>query len=88
VSRTIFANPEGSNLNIQLFATSLRAVKASDQSQVILASRVRRKPDRIESQSWHEELLKETESRVESGEATFSNREKAKVSIHDRSNED
>ena len=39
---------------------------------------------RIESPSWHQDLLKETESRVESGEATFSDWEKAKVSIRDR----
>jgi Putative addiction module component len=43
-----------------------------------------REPDRIESPSWHQDLLKETESRVESGEATFSDWEKAKVSIRDR----
>ena len=43
-----------------------------------------REPDRVESPSWHQELLKETESRVESGEATFSDWEKAKVSIRDR----
>jgi hypothetical protein len=30
-----------------------------------------RELDRIESPSWHQDLLKETESRVESGEATF-----------------
>jgi transcriptional regulator of aromatic amino acid metabolism len=33
-----------------------------------------REPDRVESPSWHQDLLKETESRVESGEATFPNR--------------
>jgi hypothetical protein len=43
-----------------------------------------REPDRIESPSWHEDLLKETERRVESGEATFSDWEKAKVSVRDR----
>jgi hypothetical protein len=43
-----------------------------------------REPDRIESPSWHQDLLKETERRVESGEATFSDWEKAKVSIRDR----
>ncbi len=43
-----------------------------------------REPDRIESPNWHQVLLKETESRVESGEATFSDWEKANVSIRDR----
>jgi len=43
-----------------------------------------REPDRIESPSWHQDLLKETERRVESGEATFSDWEKAKVAIRDR----
>jgi Putative addiction module component len=43
-----------------------------------------REPDRIESPTWHQDVLRETESRVESGEATFSDWEKAKVSIRDR----
>jgi hypothetical protein len=43
-----------------------------------------REPDRIESPSWHQDVLKETERRVESGEARFSDWEKAKVSIRDR----
>jgi len=43
-----------------------------------------REPDRIESPKWHQDILKETESRVESGEATFSDWEKAKASIRDR----
>ena len=43
-----------------------------------------REPDRIESPGWHEDVLKETERRVESGEATFSDWEKAKVSVRDR----
>jgi hypothetical protein len=43
-----------------------------------------REPDRIESPSWHQDLLKETESRVESGEATFPDWEKANVSLRDR----
>jgi hypothetical protein len=43
-----------------------------------------REPDRIESPNWHQDVLKETESRVESGEATFSDWEKAKVSIRAR----
>jgi hypothetical protein len=34
---------------------------------------------RIESPSWHQDLLKETESRVESREATFTDWQKAKV---------
>jgi Putative addiction module component len=43
-----------------------------------------REPDRIESPSWHEHVLKETQRRVESGQATFSDWEKAKGSIRDR----
>jgi hypothetical protein len=43
-----------------------------------------REPDRIESPSWHEDVLKETQRRVESGEATFSDWEEAKVSVRDR----
>jgi hypothetical protein len=34
---------------------------------------------RIESPSWHQDLSKETESRVESREATFTDWQKAKV---------
>jgi hypothetical protein len=43
-----------------------------------------REPDRIESPAWHKNVLEETERRVESGEATFSDWEKAKISIRDR----
>lgn len=43
-----------------------------------------REPDRIESPSWHQDILRETERRVESGEATFSDWQKAKVSMRDR----
>jgi len=43
-----------------------------------------REPDHIESLSWHQDVLKETVGRVESGEATFSDREKAEVAIRDR----
>jgi hypothetical protein len=43
-----------------------------------------REPDLIESPSWHKDLLKETESRADSGEATFCDWEKAKGSIRDR----
>jgi len=43
-----------------------------------------REPDRIESLSWHHDHLKGTATRVESGEATFSDWEKAKVSIRNR----
>jgi hypothetical protein len=43
-----------------------------------------REPDRIESPPWHKEVLEETERRVESGEATFSDWEKAKISIRAR----
>jgi hypothetical protein len=35
-----------------------------------------REPDRIESPPWHKDVLEETERRVESGEATFSDWEK------------
>jgi hypothetical protein len=43
-----------------------------------------REPDRIDSPGWHHDVLKETGSRVESGKATFSDWEKAKVSVGDR----
>ena len=43
-----------------------------------------REPDHIESPSWHQDVLKETESKVESGEAMFTDWEKAKSSIRDR----
>jgi hypothetical protein len=43
-----------------------------------------REPDRIESPAWHKVALEETGRRVESGEATFSDWEKAKLSIRDR----
>ena len=43
-----------------------------------------REPDRIESPSWHKDVLEETERRVGSGEATFSDWEKAKSSIRAR----
>ena len=43
-----------------------------------------REPDRIESPPWHKEVLEETERRVGSGEATFSDWEKAKISIRAR----
>ena len=43
-----------------------------------------REPDRIESPAWHKVALEETERRVESGEVTFSDWEKAKISIRNR----
>jgi hypothetical protein len=43
-----------------------------------------RDPDRLESPTWHKDVLEETEKRVESGEAVFSDWEKAKISIRDR----
>ena len=43
-----------------------------------------REPDRIESPPWHKDVLEETERRVGSGEATFSDWEKAKISIRAR----
>ena len=43
-----------------------------------------RYPESLESPSWHKEALEETQRRVESGEAVFSDWEKAKVSIRDR----
>ena len=60
------------------FEERLRAMEA-------LWEDLSREPDRIESPSWHQDVLKDlTESRVESGEATFSDWEKAKVSIRAR----
>ena len=54
------------------------------QAMEALWEDISREPDRIESPGWHQDLLKGTESRVQSGEATFADWEKAKVSIHDR----
>jgi hypothetical protein len=53
------------------------------QAMEALWEELSREPDRIDSPSWHQDLLKDTENRVESGEATLS-WEKAKVSIRDR----
>lgn len=43
-----------------------------------------RDPEGLESPGWHKEVLEETQKRVESGEAVFSDWEKAKTSIRDR----
>jgi hypothetical protein len=43
-----------------------------------------RVPDQLESPAWHKDFLEETERRVESGEATFSDWQEAKASIRDR----
>ena len=43
-----------------------------------------RVPDQLESPAWHKDVLEETERRVESGEATFSDWQRAKASIRDR----
>jgi hypothetical protein len=43
-----------------------------------------RLPEEIESPAWHKEVLEEAERRVQSGEATFSDWQKAKGSIRDR----
>jgi hypothetical protein len=43
-----------------------------------------RQPDDINSPSWHQDVLKDTEKRVQSGEATFSDWERAKASIRNR----
>jgi len=42
-----------------------------------------RGPDRIDSPTWHKDVLEETERKVEYGEATFSDWEKAKILIRD-----
>jgi hypothetical protein len=54
------------------------------QAMEALGEDLSREPDRIQSPSWHEDVLKETERRVEFGEATFSDWEKAKVSVRGR----
>jgi putative addiction module component len=41
-------------------------------------------PDEVESPAWHKQVLEETDRRVESGEATFADWQKAKDSIRDR----
>ena len=43
-----------------------------------------REPDHIESPAWHKDALEEAKKRVESGEAGFSDWQKAKTSIRDR----
>jgi hypothetical protein len=43
-----------------------------------------RPPDELESPEWHKDVLEETERRVRSGEATFSDWQQAKGSIRDR----
>jgi Putative addiction module component len=43
-----------------------------------------RDPEGVESPGWHKEALEETQKRIESGEAVFSDWEKAKISIRDR----
>jgi hypothetical protein len=43
-----------------------------------------RVPEQVESPAWHKEALEETERRVQSGEATFSDWQKAKASIRHR----
>jgi hypothetical protein len=43
-----------------------------------------RQPDDIHSPIWHQDALKDTEERVQSGEATFSDWERAKRLIRDR----
>jgi hypothetical protein len=43
-----------------------------------------REPERVESPPWHQEVLEETERRVASGQAVFTDWEAAKRSIRDR----
>ena len=57
-------------------------IKPGERSAQRMPS-LRREPDRIESPSCHQDLLKEVKHRVEFGVATFSAWEKAKVSIRD-----
>ena len=46
-----------------------------------------REPERVESPTWHQEVLEETERRVASGQAVFTDWDAAKRSIRDRLNE-
>lgn len=46
-----------------------------------------RAPERVESPTWHQEVLEETERRVASGQAVFTDWDAAKRSIRDRLNE-
>ena len=46
-----------------------------------------REPERVESPTWHQEVLEETERRVASGQAVFTDWDVAKRSIRDRLNE-
>jgi Putative addiction module component len=47
-----------------------------------------RNPDSIESPSWHEDVLRERQQRVDSGEASFMDWEQAKAYIRSRAHED
>jgi Putative addiction module component len=46
-----------------------------------------RQPEHVESPTWHQEVLEETERRVASGQAVFTDWDAAKRSIRDRLNE-
>jgi Putative addiction module component len=43
-----------------------------------------RESERVESPTWHQEVLEETERRIASGQAVFTDWEAAKRSIRDR----
>jgi hypothetical protein len=64
----------------------LEEMSVEDKLQLLEAiwADLSRVPDQVESPVWHKEALEETEKRVQSGEATFSDWQKAKASIRDR----
>jgi hypothetical protein len=64
----------------------LEEMSVEDKLQLLEAiwADLSRVPDQLESPAWHKDVLEETEQRIRSGEATFSDWQKAKASIRDR----
>ena len=64
----------------------LQEMSVEEKLQVLEAvwADLSREPDQVESPTWHQEVLEETERRVVSGEAVFTDWEAAKRSIRDR----
>jgi hypothetical protein len=47
-----------------------------------------RNPETLESPSWHEDVLRERQQRIDSGEASFMDWEQAKAHVRSRAHED
>ena len=75
-----FRIPQSMAVNLALNEMS---VEEKFQAMEAIWTDLSREPDRIESPPWHKAVLEETDKRVESGEATFSDWEKTKISIRD-----